>query len=91
MQATVRQRVVISGRVQGVWFRDTLRRHAERQGAAGWARNAPDGTVEAVLEGSPESVGQIVAWCSIGPPDARVDNVQAIAEQPEGLHGFEVR
>ena len=82
---------MISGRVQGVWFRDTLRRRAERRGVAGWAKNTSAGTVEAVLEGPPDAVDDVVAWCRIGPPDARVDNVAVTSEEPEGLTGFEVR
>jgi acylphosphatase len=83
--------VVVSGRVQGVWFRETMRRLAERHGVAGWVRNAPDGTVEAVLEGSSETVRRIVDWCRIGPPDARVDDVVVAEEPPQGLGGFDVR
>jgi acylphosphatase len=91
MDDVVRRRVVISGRVQGVWFRDTLRRRAEQRGVAGWARNTSSGTVEALLEGSPDAVDEVVAWCWIGPPDAHVDNVEITAEEPEQLTGFEVR
>ena len=86
-----RRRVVISGRVQGVWFRDTLRRRAERHGVAGWARNTSAGTVEALLEGPEDAVEEMVAWCWIGPPDAHVDDVQVTVEQPQHLSGFEVR
>jgi acylphosphatase len=91
MSSLSRRRVVISGRVQGVWFRDTLRRRAERRGVAGWAKNTSAGTVEAVLEGPPDAVDDVVAWCRIGPPDARVDNVAVTSEEPEGLTRFEVR
>ena len=82
---------MISGRVQGVWFRDSLRRRAEPRGVAGWARNTSAGTVEAVLEGPPDAVDDLLAWCWIGPPDAHVDNVAVISEEPEELTGFEVR
>jgi len=91
MSSLSRRRVVISGRVQGVWFRDSLRRRAERRGVAGWARNTSAGAVEAVLEGPPDAVDDVVAWCWIGPPDAQVDNVAVTSEEPEHLTGFEVR
>lgn len=91
MSSLSRRRVVISGRVQGVWFRDTLRRRAEQRGVAGWARNTSAGTVEALLEGPPDAVDDVVAWCWIGPPDAHVDNVEITSEEPEHLTGFEVR
>src|ERR687895_200044 len=65
---TVRKRVRAHGRVQGVFFRDSLRRAAAREGVAGWAANRPDGTVEAVLEGEPEAVERLVALCPRGPP-----------------------
>ena len=91
MAEEIRRRVVISGRVQGVWFRDSLRRRAERSGIAGWACNTAAGTVEAVFEGPPSMVEQLVAWCRLGPPDARVDHVEVVAEHREGLRGFEIR
>ena len=64
----IRRRVVVHGRVQGVFFRDSVRRLAERERVAGWARNAPDGTVEAVFEGEPEAVARLVDFCRLGPP-----------------------
>jgi acylphosphatase len=91
MAEEIRRRVVISGRVQGVWFRESLRRRAERSGVAGWARNTAAGTVEAVFEGPPSMVEQLVAWCGVGPPDARVDDVEVVEEQAAGLRGFEIR
>ena len=66
----------ISGRVQGVNFREAMRREGERLGVTGWVRNRSDGTVEAVVQGAPEMVDAIVAWARRGPPGARVDNVQ---------------
>ncbi len=89
--ARVRRRVVVSGKVQGVFFRDATRREAERLGVSGWVRNRDDGTVEAVFEGAVEAVEELVAWCRIGPPHARVDDVQAIDEAAEDLRGFEIR
>jgi acylphosphatase len=87
----VRRRVVIHGRVQGVFFRDSLRQLAERDGVSGWARNTWDGTVEAVLEGDPEAVERIVAFAHQGPENAHVDRVDVNEEEPEGLRGFEIR
>lgn len=86
----VRTRVVASGLVQGVFFRDTCRREARRAGVAGWVRNRPDGTVEAVFEGPPESVGRMVDWCRRGPSRAHVRGLTTTPEEPEGLRGFEV-
>jgi acylphosphatase len=82
---------VISGRVQGVFFRDTTRRRAEAAGVAGWVRNTPDGTVEAVFEGEPEAVDELVEFSRRGPSRAEVASVEVIDEEPEGLSSFEVR
>jgi acylphosphatase len=87
----VRRRLVIHGRVQGVFFRDSLQRLAERQGVAGWARNTWEGTVEAVLEGEPEAVARVVEFARGGPGSARVERVDVSEEEPEGLRGFEIR
>jgi acylphosphatase len=87
----IRRCVVIHGLVQGVFFRDTVRRHALRAGVAGWVRNNPDGTVEAVLEGRPDDVERLVALCHEGPRGARVDRLDVTEEEPEGLSGFSVR
>jgi acylphosphatase len=87
----IRRRVTIHGRVQGVFFRDTTRRQAASRGVAGWARNCPDGTVEAVFEGEPDAVEAMVAFCREGPRGARVDRVEVSDEPPEGLSGFEIR
>jgi acylphosphatase len=86
-----RKRVVVSGRVQGVFFRDTMRRRAEAAGVAGWARNTPEGAVEAVFEGDPEAVDELVEFSRRGPSRAEVASVEINEEQPEGLSGFEVR
>jgi acylphosphatase len=88
---TVRKRMRAHGRVQGVFFRDTLRRAAEREGVAGWAVNRSDGTVEAVLEGAEEAVGRLVELCRSGPGHADVDRLDVADEEPEGLAGFEIR
>ncbi len=86
----IRTRVVIEGHVQGVFFRDSLRRQACEHGVAGWARNRPDGGVEVVLEGPEDAVLTVVQFCRDGPPDARVETVHTTAEPLEGLTGFEI-
>jgi acylphosphatase len=86
----VRKRVVVYGRVQGVFFRDATLRLAERHGVAGSVRNTTDGTVEAVFEGPPDVVAKLVAFCRAGPRDAAVERVEVYEESPEGLHGFRV-
>ena len=90
-QEPVRRRVVVSGQVQGVFFRDTCRREAARHGVSGWVRNRPDGTVEAVFEGPEDAVAAMVAWARSGPAHAVVDGVQTFDEPPEGGTGFAVR
>ena len=85
------QRLLISGRVQGVFFRDSCRREADQLGVAGWVRNRGDGTVEAVVEGSVDQLAAIRSWCETGPPQARVDGVEVSDEEPSGLAGFEIR
>ena len=86
-----RRRVVVHGFVQGVYFRDTVRRQAVAKGVAGWVRNNRDGTVEAVFEGEPDAVEQLIALCRDGPRGARVDHVDVVEETPEGLSGFAIR
>jgi acylphosphatase len=86
-----RRRVVIHGFVQGVFFRDTVRRRALEAGVAGWVRNNPDGSVEAVFEGGPAAVERLVTLCHEGPRGARVDRVEAFDEEAEGLGGFVIR
>jgi acylphosphatase len=86
----IRNHVLVSGRVQGVFFRDTCRRLARQYGVAGWVRNLPDGRVEAVFEGPAEDVGRLVDWCRHGPRHAVVDHVEVQAEPPEGLHAFRI-
>jgi acylphosphatase len=86
-----RKRVIVSGRVQGVFFRDTTRQRAEAAGVAGWVRNTPDGAVEAVFEGEPGAVDELVEFCRRGPGRAEVAGIEVEEEQPEALSGFEVR
>jgi acylphosphatase len=82
----------IHGRVQGVWFRESMRREAERLGASGWVRNAPDGSVEAMVQGSETAVDALVDWARRGPPQARVDRIEIEPiETNERFSGFEKR
>jgi acylphosphatase len=87
----MRKRVVAHGLVQGVFFRDTVRRLAQQHRVAGWVRNTPDGTVEAVFEGEPEAVERLVAFMHEGPSGAVVERAEVVAEDEEGLSGFVVR
>ncbi len=91
MTASVARRVVVSGRVQGVFFRDTMRREAHRHGIGGWVRNRPDGTVQAHLEGAPDAVAALVLWCRSGPRHAEVEDLEVTVVEPEGVDGFSVR
>jgi acylphosphatase len=84
-------RIVVHGRVQGVFFRDTCRREAQRLGVRGWVRNRDDGTVEAVLAGRPHALKQMVRWAQDGPPHAVVETVEAEPADDPGTAGFEVR
>jgi acylphosphatase len=86
----VRRRVLVSGRVQGVWFRETCRQEAEAAGVSGWVRNRNDRRVEAVFEGESAAVLAMVAWCGIGPPRAVVTGVDVTDEAPTGETGFRV-
>lgn len=87
----VRYRVTVTGRVQGVWFRESCRREAAAAGVAGWVRNAEDGSVEAVLEGEPDAVERVLAWMRVGPPHAVVTHVAVRVERPVGDTVFTVR
>lgn len=87
----VRRRVIVDGRVQGVFFRDTCRHEATVAGVHGWVRNLPDGRVEAVFEGEADAVQRLVDWCRAGPPRATVIRVEIHIEKPLGEHGFLVR
>jgi acylphosphatase len=86
----VRRKLVIHGRVQGVFFRDSLRRLAEREDVAGWARNTREGNVETVLEGDENAVERLIAFANEGPSDALVEEVEIVEEDPEGLRGFAI-
>ena len=83
----MRARVLISGRVQGVWFRGTTRDVAQSLGLEGWVRNLPGGGVEAVFEGPEDKARQAISWCHRGPRLAQVESVDVHWEEPEGLAG----
>ncbi len=89
--ASSARRLVVQGRVQGVFFRDWTVGAAHRLGLAGWVRNLPDGTVEVHLEGDKAAVEQMIAALHEGPPRARVDAIDSSAAQAEGRGGFERR
>ena len=91
MSDTVRRRVVVHGRVQGVFFRDSTRRRAVELGVAGWVCNRYDGAVEAIFEGPPDAVARMVDWSRQGPRGAEVERVEGSEESLEGLTGFDVR
>ncbi|MFN2166265.1 MAG: acylphosphatase [Anaerolineae bacterium] len=88
----LRAHVFVSGRVQGVFFRDSTQRHANARGVRGWVRNLPDGRVEAVFEGDEQAVRHMVSWCKQGPPNAYVTDVGVDYEAPDGkFSSFSVR
>ncbi len=87
----IRRRVIVWGRVQGVFFRDSCLTEARARGVRGWVRNEPDGSVAAVFEGPPDAVAEMCRWCEAGPEHATVTHVEVEDEQPEGLHSFELR
>ncbi|MEX8059327.1 acylphosphatase [Microbacterium sp. 16-032] len=83
--------MTVSGRVQGVGFRYSLRAEAERLGVGGWVRNRRDGSVEAFLAGDPDAVEAVITWAHDGPAGARVDDVDVIEGTGESASGFEIR
>ena len=90
-EARTRCRVVVHGRVQGVFFRSSTQDEARRAGADGWVRNRSDGTVEAVFEGTANALEDLVRFCRVGPRWADVERVEVFEEALEGLRGFHVR
>jgi acylphosphatase len=84
-------RVLVSGKVQGVFFRQRTVRLARSVECAGWVMNRADGRLEAVFEGPADAIDRMVAWCHEGPEHAIVEGVEVVEEEPEGLEGFEVR
>lgn len=91
MSETIARNLVVSGDVQGVFFRDRTRREAGRLGVTGWVRNCPDGTVQAHLEGTPDAVAALVLWAREGPRHADVDELRVSEVEPLGCERFEVR
>jgi acylphosphatase len=86
----IRRRVVVSGYVQGVYFRESCRQRAAMLSLAGWVRNRADRTVEAVFEGEQAAVERMIVWTRRGPEDAHVTGLEIFEEDPEGLSGFAV-
>lgn len=84
----ITQRLLITGRVQGVWYRESMRLRAEELGVTGWVRNRPDGSVEAVVQGGDEAVAALIAWARVGPPAARVLEVE-VSEAEGNFARFE--
>ncbi len=89
--SAVARHVVVHGRVQGVFFRESTRRRADAAGVAGWVANRSDGTVEAWFEGAADDVAVLVDYVRHGPPGADVERVDVEEAEPEGLRGFAVR
>ena len=84
--------VIISGRVQGVWFRATTKQKAEQLSLTGWVRNTHDGCVEAVFEGEKSLVKEMIEWCHRGPPLSKVENVEVKKQEPtNSFDGFSVK
>jgi acylphosphatase len=86
-----RARVRVAGHVQGVFFRSEASDRARARGVAGWVRNLPDGSVEAVFEGRRDAVDSLVHWCERGPRGAQVDDVRVQWEDPRDEEGFAIR
>ncbi len=90
--AQVRRRVTVTGRVQGVFFRDGSQQQAQQRGLTGWVRNREDGAVEALVQGSPDDVDAFVGWARQGPSEADVESVDVDDAEPvDSESGFEVR
>jgi acylphosphatase len=85
---TVRKKLIVAGRVQGVFFRDSARKEAERLEVSGSARNLGDGTVEIVAEGDEDAVQRLIEWARSGPSHADVSDVSVTDEEPKGASGF---
>ena len=87
-----RVHVYISGKVQGVFFREYTRRKAKNLGIKGWVRNLPDGRVEAIFEGEKEKIKEMIQWCYIGSPYSKVEKVEVTEEEYKGeFEDFEIR
>jgi len=84
--------VLISGRVQGVWFRSSTKQKAEQLGVTGWVRNTKDGRVEAIFEGEENSVKSLIEWCHHGPPLAKIEKVEVNNQSPtNGFDDFSIK
>lgn len=83
--------MLVSGRVQGVFFRDSCAREARAAGVTGWVRNRADGRVEAWFEGDSRAVERLVRWCRQGPPHADVAGLEVQADSPAGLETFRIQ
>lgn len=90
-QPKIAAHVLISGRVQGVFYRASTQEMAQLKAVNGWVRNLPDGRVEALFEGTAEAVEAMIQWCHQGPPGARVTKVEVEYQQPQNLRGFEIQ
>jgi len=88
---TIARLLTVRGHVQGVFYRDSTRREAQRRGVRGWAANLRDGSVEVFLEGRPADVEAVIAHCRRGPRGAHVEHVEVRDCPPAGLSGFDVR
>jgi acylphosphatase len=87
----IRMRLIIEGRVQGVWFRDSTRREAISLGIFGWVKNRRDGAVEVLAEGPEDKVGHLTSWCHHGPPSAKVSKVKETREEWQGeFNSFDI-
>lgn len=86
----IRRRVLVTGRVQGVFFRGATEEEALALGVDGWVRNLRDGRVEAVFEGPPTAVEALVGFCRQGPRFSRVEALEVAEEEPESLRGFRI-
>jgi acylphosphatase len=91
MSERITRRLVVRGRVQGVFYRESMRLEAERLGVTGWVRNCRDGTVEALVQGTPQAVEAITAWARRGPEDAQVTGVETKAAAGGDFERFEKR
>lgn len=92
MSETLRVAMIVNGRVQGVFYRDSTMRKARELGLAGYVRNLPDGNVEVVAQGTTAALEDLIRWCRSGPPAAVVTDIQTTYGPPEpGLEGFSVR
>ncbi|MGE5616245.1 MAG: acylphosphatase [Bacillota bacterium] len=91
MSETIARRLVAHGRVQGVWFRESMRRKAETLGVTGWVRNRMDGSVEALVQGPPDAVEAMVEWARRGPERANVARLDVETTGAQPLASFETR